>query len=167
MHGGPCLQCRNRIEVATPDDVVIERLRNVPAAARVIEAKRVGVDISTLETFLLDPQGHCGMISGETLQKFFGESTQEEWSVGFVSLLAGVLLAAEYIKLSINPTRMTLDAHRNTFRFQFWHPESAEVNKIIDTPPEGICFCQNPIFCQAMKALWQTDKTLRRRDATN
>jgi molybdopterin/thiamine biosynthesis adenylyltransferase len=149
LHGGPCLRCRNRIEEGIPDDVVIAHLHNLTVAERMIEAQRVGIVPSDLETFLVDPHGRCGMISGEILQKFANRSGQEEWSVGFVSLLAGVLLAAEYLKMSINPTQTALDAQHNTFRFQFWHPESAEVNTIVGTPPEAGCFCQSSTFRRA------------------
>jgi hypothetical protein len=154
LHGGLCLRCRNPIEEAMPDDVVIARLRRLSPKERLIEAERAGIDVSTLETFLSDPHGHCGMISGETLQRFAGEDTQEEWSVGFVSLLSGVLLAAEYLKLSLDPGQVALDAQHNTFKFQFWRPDSAEVNKIYHTPPEEACFCQSSTSRSAMIALW-------------
>ena len=154
LHGGLCLRCRNPIEEATPEDVVIARLRKLSTKERLIEAERVGIDASTLEAFLSDPHGRCGMISGETLQKFAGEETQEEWSVGFVSLLSGVLLAAEYLKLSLDPSKGTLNAQRNTFKFQFWRPDSSEANKIYYTPPEGACFCQTSTSRSAMVALW-------------
>ena len=137
-----------------PDDVVIARLRRLSPKERLIEAERAGIDASTLETFLSDPHGHCGMISGEILQRFAGEDTQEEWSVGFVSLLSGVLLAAEYLKLSLDPSQVALDAQLNTFKFQFWRPDSAETNKIYHTPPEQACFCQSTTSRSGMMALW-------------
>jgi hypothetical protein len=154
LHGGPCLRCRNPIEEAVPDDVLITRLRRLSTKERHIEAERAGIDASTLEAFLSDPRGHCGMISGDTLQRFAGEDAQEEWSVGFVSLLSGVLLAAEYLKLSLDPSQGTLNAQRNTFKFQFWRPDSAEANKIYYTPPEETCFCQTSTSRSAMATLW-------------
>jgi hypothetical protein len=154
LRGGPCLRCRNPIRNATPDDVLITRLSNRSEAERASEAQRVGVDASALEAFLLDPQSHCGMISGEILQKFADGDTQEEWAVGFVSLLAGVLLAAEYLKLSIDAVQTSLDAQRNAFRFQFWDPGSLEVNKMVGTPPEAGCLCQTPVFRRATRSLY-------------
>jgi molybdopterin/thiamine biosynthesis adenylyltransferase len=154
VHGGLCLRCRNPVEEAVPDDVVIARLRGLSTKVRLIEAERAGIDTSTLEAFLSDPRGRCGTISGETLQKFAGEDTQEEWSVGFVSLLSGVLLAAEYLKLSLDPSQVALDAQRNTFKFQFWRPDSAEANKIYHTLPEAACFCQTSTSRSAMASLW-------------
>lgn len=154
LRGGPCLRCRNPVRSATPDDVLITHLRHRSEAERAAMAHSVGVNASALEAFLLDPHGRCGMISGETLQKFAGENPQEEWSVGFVSLLSGVLLAAEYLKLSIDPAQTSLDAQRNAFRFQFWDPGSLEVNKIFGIPPEVSCFCQTPVFRRATTSLY-------------
>lgn len=154
LHGGLCLRCRNPVEEAVPDDVMIAHLRRLSPKERLIEAERAGIDPSTLEAFLSDPHEHCGMISGETLQRFAGEDRQEEWSVGFVSLLSGVLLAAEYLKLSLDPGQVALDAQHNTFKFQFWRPDSTEANKIYHTPPERACFCQSSTSRSAMIALW-------------
>ncbi|HEV2091895.1 MAG TPA: hypothetical protein VGR18_01885, partial [Rubrobacter sp.] len=50
-------------------------------------------------------------------------SDEVEWAVGFVSVIAVVLLAAEYLKLGVGIGPAALDASRNTFRFQFWRPE--------------------------------------------
>jgi hypothetical protein len=88
--------------------VLITRLRGRSEEKRATVAHSVGVDASALEVFLLDPQDRCGMISGETLQKFADKDTQEEWAVGFVSLLAGVILAAEYLQLSVDPSQTAL-----------------------------------------------------------
>ena len=74
--------------------------------------------------------------------------------MGFVSLLSGVLLAAEYLKLSLDPSQAALDAQHNTFKFQFWRPDSAEANKIYHTPPEEACFCQSATSRSAMISLW-------------
>jgi hypothetical protein len=110
----------------------------------------------------LDPRGRCGMISGETLQKFVGEDTQEEWSVDFVTHLSGVLLAAEYLKLSLDPSQAALDAQRNTFKFQFWRPVSAEANKIYHTPTEDACFCQSSASRSAMMSLRVQESSYKR-----
>lgn len=144
--GGPCLRCRNPVEVPVADDVVIERLRECNPAEREAEARRVGVDHAALELFLADPLAHCGMITSTAMQKFSGGADEAEWAVGFVSVMAGVLLAGEYLKLNLDPARTALDAARNTFRFQFWRPAKATVNTIVATPPEQQCRCQSPSF---------------------
>lgn len=151
--GGPCLRCRNRLEQATPDDIIIERLRAMPPDERAAEAARHGVRAEDLEDYLSNPRANCGKVSGATLQKFAGASGEGEWSVGFVSLLAGVLLAAEYLKLHDEGLSPALDAERNMMRFQFWRPAEGCVNRVVQTPPEASCACQLPFFRKVVERL--------------
>lgn len=153
FNGGQCLRCRNRVEEKIANDVVIETLRNLSPEARIAEALRVGVRLDALETFLADPHANCGMIAGATLQNFANATNGAEWSVGFVSLMAGLLLAAEYLKLGSGFLKKSLDSCQNTFRFQFWHPGNSKVNKITGTPPEETCLCQSRMFGQAISSL--------------
>jgi hypothetical protein len=150
---GPCLRCRNRPETALADEVIIDRLRSMSPEERAAQAARAGVHARDLETFLADPHANCGKISGATLQKFVDESPEREWSVGFVSILAGVLLAAEYLKLNSRELTTSLDACRNTFRFQCWRPSNVKSNKVIMTPPEEGCLCQSLLFRRAIGAV--------------
>lgn len=146
--GGPCLRCRNPVEATLADDAAVAALRALAPEER---AARAGGDADALETYLADPQAHCGMIAGETLRRFAGVAEAAEWSVGFVSALAGVLLAVEYLKEGMGHPERMLDAGRNTFRFQFWRPES-NLNRVTSTPPEASCLCQTPMFRQAIGA---------------
>ncbi|MGH2507813.1 MAG: hypothetical protein ACRDHZ_10500 [Ktedonobacteraceae bacterium] len=144
------MRCRNPVEETIPDEVLITHLRDLSPTERVSAARRAGITLSTLEAFLHDPHGRCGLISGTSLQKFAAGNDQEEWSVGFVSLLAGVLLAATYLQMSMHVPHLGLTAQHNTFRFQFWRPENDDVNRVVGTPPEATCLCQTPAFRQAM-----------------
>jgi hypothetical protein len=92
------------------------------------------------------------MIGGPTLQKFRGGSDEVEWAVGFVSTLAGVLLAAEYIKFGLDLAHRPLTASYNMFRFQFWRPEKTATNKVVSTPPEAGCVCGTKVFRQAVES---------------
>ncbi len=148
--GGPCLRCRNRPEVAIPDDVVIERLRQLAPGERATEAENVGVAPMVLDAFLADPHARCGLVSGAALQKFRGGSDEVQWTVGFVSALAGVALAAAYLARYIDPASTALDAQRNTFRFQFWRPDNVVANTTVATPPERTCVCQDALFRRAL-----------------
>lgn len=156
---GPCLRCRNRPEARVSDDEVIARLKGLPPAEREHEARRVGIDPGILETFLSDPLRNCGLVGGATLQKFSGGSDEVEWAVGFVSVLAGVLLAAEYLKLGLSAARPALTATNNTFRFQFWRPDKAKVNVVVGTPPDPNCLCQKTIFRRALRTAAKRRKT--------
>ncbi len=151
--GGTCLRCRNRAEEVVADDVIISNLRVMSPEERAAESARASVDSYDLEMFLADTRANCGKINGATLQKFVGESPEREWSVGFVSVMAGVLLAAEYLKLSSHELTASLDARRNTFRFQFWRPGNIKSNKVITTPPEEGCLCQSSLFRRAVGAV--------------
>lgn len=153
LNGGPCLRCRNRVEAPSGDDAIIAELRRRGAEERRAQAEALDVDPKTLEAFLADPGAHCGAISGETLRRFAGVAEEPEWSVGFVSALAGVLLAAEYLKHG-GGFRPALDAAKDTFRFQFWHPEQQTVNRRVGTPPEANCQCQGRPFQRAIESLW-------------
>lgn len=151
LGGGPCLRCRNRPETRTSDDEIVARLKALPPAEREQEARKVCIDPEILETFLSDPLGNCGLVGGATLQKFGGGSDEVEWSVGFVSALAGVLLAAEYLKLGLGSKSPTLNARENAFRFQYWRPDKANVNAIFGTPPDAGCLCQKAVFRRALE----------------
>jgi molybdopterin/thiamine biosynthesis adenylyltransferase len=150
--GGPCLRCRNPAETETPDEAIIARLKNMTLAEREAEALRYRVPPDRLEMFLTDPVKHCGLITGAALRLFAGDTDEVgEWSVGFVSALAGTLLAAEYIKQSLWPVA-ALDARTNLFRFQFWRPENRRVNARATTPPDATCLCQSSLFKRALSS---------------
>lgn len=148
--GSPCLKCRNPIEPQVPDSVIIEKLRTLDQNELATKARDFGVDFHLLRRFLHDPLANCGKISGSTLRKFAGGDALAEWSVGFVSTLAGVLLAAEYLKISMGNPAPALSAQLNAFRFQFWRPEHAGSNSRFSIPIDPQCFCQNNVFRQAL-----------------
>lgn len=139
LGGGPCLRCYNPVEAVTPDAVVVERLRLLDLAERAAFAEQNNIDPQQLDLYLADPLAHCGMISDSSLQKFAAQTAEPQWAVGFVSVLAGVLLAAEYIKRGDLHSMPSLDAQHSTFRFQFWRPENIAVNAVVSTPPESAC----------------------------
>ncbi len=159
VNGGPCLKCRNKIEESIADEVIINNLRRLSRKELKTEAERIGVNLDDLKKFLKDPHANCGKMAGATLQRFAGMSATPEWSVGFVSLLAGVLLAAEYLKNGAETLSATLTADRSQFRFQFWRPENAEVNTASHLPAEENCICQSSVFKLAI------NKTAARRKA--
>lgn len=144
-----CLKCRNKVEIeGLPDDIIIEQLQNLPSPELVKAARRMGVQFDTLSHFLTDPKKNCGKIKGESLQKF-AASGAGEFSVGFVSFLAGVLLCAEYLKQATRPeSRMTVI--RNQYRFQFWRPSHSKANRITMVPPEEGCMCRSQFYQYAI-----------------
>ena len=150
--GGACLKCRNPIERGVPDDVIISKLQLMSPQELSEEAGRRDIDTDLLQKFLLDPRANCGKISGPALQKFAGVTEEPAWSVGFVSLLCGVLLAAEYLKFMIQGLDHSLTAERSMFRFQFLRPADERANTIVELPPEASCICQTNVFRDALES---------------
>lgn len=150
INNGPCLKCRNKIEKKIPDEVIINHLGTLSPERLEAEAKRLDIDVKNLKDLLSDPHTNCGKISGAALQRFASSATDPEWSVGFVSLMAGVLLAAEYLKNSSKNLKSALTVKHSMFRFQFWRPENSVANTTVHLPPEDNCFCQGEILKRAL-----------------
>lgn len=151
--GGPCLRCHNPIETRKSDQAVIEELRSLSPGERAQRGAAEGIEADVLESFLSDPHGNCGLISGETLRHFAGTSESEhEWSVGFVSVIAGVLLAAEYLKVCFFSQETSLSPSKSLFRFQFWFPSSGRVNVVASVPVQADCLCQSDLYRRAVLA---------------
>lgn len=151
LEGGPCLRCRNPAEQEVADADVIQHLRTLSAEQRGDLARAERLEPDVLDAFLADPAKHCGKVSGETLRRFASASDEPEWSVGFVSVLAGVLLAAEYLKHGLNTP--TLTACDNRFLFQFWRPKEVRANRVTGLGPEQGCLCNAPYYKRAMERL--------------
>jgi len=141
-----CLKCRNPIESQPSDETIIADLRALRPFELARRAEGLRIDHDTLREFLNDPLRKCGQISGSTLRKFATETGEAEWSVGFVSVLAGTLLAAEYLKLNSTTIHPSLSSTQNAFRFQFWRPQSASANRRFGNPVDPKCFCKNLVF---------------------
>lgn len=144
-----CLKCRNRVEAeGIPDEVVVEQLRELSDEALAAAAVTMGVSLEDLKLYIEDPKVHCGKVSGSSLQKFAESSDEGEWSVGFVSFLAGVLLAAEYLK-QIHGANQRMTQTRNQLLFQFWRP-AGSVNRLTIVPPEATCLCRSDFYQEAI-----------------
>lgn len=148
QEGGPCLRCHNPVEDATPDAIIRQRLLAQAPAERAQLAQAQGMAPEVLEEYLMDPAAHCGKVSGDMLRRFDTATGQHEWSVGFVSVLAGTLLAAEYLKLALG--KPTLDVDSNRFLFQFWRPEHRRSNRVTGLPAEPGCLCGQPWYRAAL-----------------
>jgi hypothetical protein len=148
-----CLKCRNPIGTSSvPDDTVVQDLKAFGDEELFDAAQKMNVSVEDLRTFLSDPKKNCGLISGASLQKFATVADIGAWSVGFVSVLAGVLLGAEFLKQTGGgATRMTSTA--NLYRFQFWHPGNGAVNRLTSARPETSCICRTPYYQAAVGAL--------------
>jgi molybdopterin/thiamine biosynthesis adenylyltransferase len=91
-----CLMCFN--PVVGPIDMIrdrIQRLSQADAAERECLARQWSLTATDVER-LMAPEVRCGHLSTEDRKRFAGEGPA--MSVGFVSLAAGVLLAAQWLR---------------------------------------------------------------------
>ena len=114
-----CLKCANPLEVggATIEEVA-SQLRGMSIADRRLALEARGVDAAEVERYLNDPR--CGGLGERELSKFSTTPAHHDWSVGFVSVAAGVLLGAQLIKLALaGPSAAFPEQEGNTLRFNF------------------------------------------------
>jgi molybdopterin/thiamine biosynthesis adenylyltransferase len=115
---GECLKCSNPIK---EDGRTIEgeatRWKQMTPIQRRQIAEQKGLDIQAIEAYLNDPK--CGQLGEQEIAKFALDPRQD-WSVGFVSVAAGVLLAAKLVQSEIGGLGATFPPLRGqALRFSF------------------------------------------------
>jgi len=123
-----CLMCRNPPEL--PSDT-IENLANrleemsIEERGRVLRAE--GLDVASVEEFLRTRK--CGEAGEQELVRFANRPSVADFSVGFVSVASGVLLAAQFLKVAMagGDVRDAFPAELgHTLRFSFVYPDSLD-----------------------------------------
>lgn len=114
-----CLMCFNRPEPAaqTIEEIAAE-LRRLPPEERRARAEARGADWRALEEYLASPR--CGHLGEAEIARFRGEAI--DWSVGFVSVAAGTLLAAQLLKYALVGRASFPEEMGNSLRFSFLNP---------------------------------------------
>ena len=138
-----CLMCANPLETdGWTLEAELTRLQKLSHAEREAESRRVGVDPTLLIAHLRDPK--CGTLGEAELRRFRVSNLRHDWSVGFVSVGAGVMLAAVLLRyFSETPNAEEPQA----FRFSF---ETNRTGKSYHRPNRE-CECQ-----QRGKSYWRT-----------
>ncbi|WP_119321597.1 ThiF family adenylyltransferase [Capsulimonas corticalis] len=118
---GACLGCFNPLETAAPDSEMQAQLRQDPELA--LEVSK-SLHISVAEVHAWAQNATCG----ETGDRILGylrhaDDGPDRFAVGFVSVMAGALLAAETIKELLH-SPLPLNDIRNRATFQFVTPAS-------------------------------------------
>jgi molybdopterin/thiamine biosynthesis adenylyltransferase len=123
---GACLRCFNPPEMLPPDETIRARLRE--ASDEELATLAAEVDISTEEAKAWSWEGRCGQ-AGERLLNHIRQTDEgpRQFTVGFVSVMAGTLLAAETVK-DICGADVPLSDKLSRAVVQFWHP-TARTNK--------------------------------------
>ena len=116
-----CLKCSNPIEqdIRTIESE-IARWKQMPPGERRKIAEQKGLNFQAIEEYLQQPQ--CGQLGEQEIAKFVLDPRQE-WSVGFVSVAAGVLLAAKLVQLEIAGAYAAFPPSKGqALRFSFLNP---------------------------------------------
>jgi molybdopterin/thiamine biosynthesis adenylyltransferase len=122
---GRCLSCFNPPEVDIPDNVRREQLRALSPEGSATFAAEIGHPVALVRRWA--EEGGCSSVGDAALARMRGDDEPPTmFAVGFVSVMAGTLLAVETIKEHIGRPTPLDDEHQNA-KFQFEHP-SAERN---------------------------------------
>ena len=114
---GACLRCYNPPEKIVPDAEARQRLKNM--ADNELGALASKAEITVQEAKEWGDTGRCG-IPGERLLPFLRIAVGEHpFAVGFVSVMAGTMLAGELVKDYMNcPGPLSESAQRACFQFR-------------------------------------------------
>lgn len=117
---GRCLSCFNPPAVDLPDDVRREQLRSLSPEALEAFAAEIGHPVLLVRRWA--EEGGCSTVGDAALARMReDDGTPTMFAVGFVSVMAGTLLAVEVIKEHAG-RQSPLDDDRQNAKFQFEHP---------------------------------------------
>jgi hypothetical protein len=117
---GPCLRCYNPPETDVPTEVRREQLRGMSETE--LESFAAQIDRSPALVRRWALEGGCSEVADTALRHMRAQDEPPSmFAVGFVSCLAGVLLASELVKEHLGRPS-ALDDTRQTAKFQFWNP---------------------------------------------
>jgi molybdopterin/thiamine biosynthesis adenylyltransferase len=136
---GACLACYNPPEVVESDPSVRKRLRDMSPDELHAFAGVSKVDLDALEAYLAAPE--CGEIASRVLSSARASGPEiAQFAVGFVSAIAGVLLAAETMK-EVAGLGGPLDETyaRAVFQFENASAESNGLTRHLRDPQCAVC----------------------------
>ena len=136
----PCMKCYNPIEDRISDNDIRERLKERSVEQRKALATEKNIDHEKLEQYLQNPE--CGTLGNESIQKFAELDSGPEFSVNFVSALAGILLAAEVVKARNKSLKPVLDGKQKTdLYYRFW----TNTYHLGISKPKPRCWCSEGV----------------------
>lgn len=122
LSSGECLMCSNPIFNAnfrTIEEVRKDLLCLSPEE-RHRWATENGLVPESVKAYLADPK--CGTLGEAEIARFLQTGGKPDWSVGFVSLAAGVILAARLIRNVSNGIEVTPELSGHCVRMSFLNP---------------------------------------------
>jgi molybdopterin/thiamine biosynthesis adenylyltransferase len=133
---GACLACFNPLEIAGRTEEEIRSLldKNPDVVGKLCEKLRLNVE--DVAAWMRDRK--CSQTGDRLVEELrTDDDSIPAFAVGFVSVLAGTLLAAELLK-TLSPQHGPLDESRNRAVFQFQNP-SAATNRALFYPRDPGC----------------------------
>lgn len=115
-----CLMCFNPLSRLGTTDEIAERFRNLPRKEQEATALERGLSLEEIFRYLASPK--CGSPGESELKKFAEAEQGPRPSVGFVSVGAGVILAAQVLKYSFGGISAFPQNLGNSVRFSFLQP---------------------------------------------
>lgn len=116
----PCLACYHPVPESLPTEELREKLLAMSREERFDWYQRHDAteeSIAVMELYLKDPD--CGGPGEEELSRL-GREGETDWSVGFVSVASGVILAAQLIRIAMLGTEKAITGQNEIFGW-FWN----------------------------------------------
>jgi len=117
-----CLKCHNRLRDPRKELVaLVDELRRLSQVQRAAWTSARGMSADEVEEALSNPG--CASVGIQQLADYVNWPGDPQLSVGFTSMAAGIILAAQLIKMSIGIASFPTDRGCSNF-FYFLHPSS-------------------------------------------
>jgi molybdopterin/thiamine biosynthesis adenylyltransferase len=133
---GACLRCFNPPELTLTDDLIIDKLKRLSSEELKLRCRTAAVSLEEARSWLQKPK--CGQEGERLLAVMRSQGVgPEAFAVGFVSVLAGTLVAAELIK-DVIAADVPLNDRNNRLSFQFMN-SLAETNSAAPLGRDPAC----------------------------
>jgi len=144
-----CLICGNPLDDSEATiESTAKKLRQLSSDERRKALEAQGVDAQAVEEYLANPK--CGELGERELAKFLLGNQANDWSAGFVSVAAGVLLATQLVKYAVGgPDSSFPRGGGSTLRYNFLNPAPRRSKHA----RRGQCICATA-GTRAYRALW-------------
>jgi molybdopterin/thiamine biosynthesis adenylyltransferase len=139
---GPCLACHNKVLEGIPDEVTRRQVRVMTDTDLLELAAATQTSPDVLRHWA--QTGACGLVNEAALGHLLTpESQQQLWSVGFVSVFAGLMLAGQTVKHAL---RVGMAPFGTSSRFQFRQPQAIGNGKPRAVQADPACaVCANEV----------------------
>jgi hypothetical protein len=142
-----CLLCANPVAAEPTLEEAAGELRRLDPAELDRVARARGVDPELLRAVLDDLR--CGHAGQRELAGFLAAGRQSDYAVGFVSVAAGILAAAQQLRRALTGTTVFDDGQGSAARLNFFNPMTARTRHL----RRSCCECRTTGVA-AYRALW-------------